>query len=277
MTLRSSLFSFCLVSVGALTLGACSAIAPKQQQTKPDAAAAPVAEVQSAPLSQDALARLARLEQNVAGLQTEMATARPALQKIDTMERHFRSLTLELDRINQQYDLAGTVPVTPVTPSAAAEPQAAEKPVKLETTKPPPVPMKKPESAVKKSEAKEVPKAEQPSAVVHEVEVRSVRIGEQAGGVTRIVLDTTAPARINYDLDNAEHILVIELPDTLWKAERSGAVSKSDVVASFAADGDPKSSRLVVQLKQKAKVTTTARLAPSGASGHRVYLDLRAE
>jgi hypothetical protein len=284
MIFRSGFVSLCLVSAAALSLGACESFPPKKDQA-PKAevvpAVTPPATEPVSVLPADVVGdRIAVLEQKVSGLQTEMATARPTLQKVDMMERHFRSLSLELDRIDRQYDLAKTVPVTPVEPQATEHPVAIA-PTPLQKADTPPAPVKKPAESVpvpaKKAEKKIEKKAETPKVTSGAAEVRSVRIGKQPDGVTRIVLDTTSPARINYDLDNGERILVIEIPDTVWKAENSGDVSKSDVVSSFAADGDSASSRLVVQLKTKAKIVTTARLNPSGGSGYRVYLDLKAD
>ncbi len=257
-----------MLSSAALALSACAADKPPAAVTVEPAQASA-----TTPLTDAALAeRVGRLEQNmggiendVANLQEEVTAARPKLAKVETMERHFRQLSLELDRINQTYDVAATPEPVAKTP-AVVMPQV--KPAVKEEPKPAP-----------KAEPAKVeppkPKAAAPSpATTGPLKVNQVRIGEQPGGKTRIVLDSTQPAKINYDIDNGEKILVIEVPGAVWAASQSSTLKNSPLVSSYKAESDAGGSRVIIQLKAEAKVLGTSRLTPANGAGHRVFLDL---
>jgi hypothetical protein len=189
-------------------------------------------------------ANVSGLESDVAGLQTEMTAARPRLEKIESMERHFRQLSLEMDRISKTYHVGPAAP-------------AAQKPVEL--------------APQKKAPAKIAPVKKQASVPL---KVQNVRVGEQAGGKTRIVFDTTAPAKINYDIDNSEKILVIELPHAGWSARQDQIFKNLPLISSYKASSDSSGSRLIVQLKDEAQVVTASRIGPDKDNGHRVFLDI---
>lgn len=221
---------------------------------------APIEPVEVQPMDSDPVnERLARLEQSVGGLETDMAElqadmtdAKPRLAKLDTMEKHFRQLSLELDRINSTYDIPpamAPVPVKPV-PAPAPKPVAAKPAVKASAP------------------------AAAPKKVSGPLKVEKVRVGEQGNGKTRIVLDTTGPAKITHDIDNTEKILVIELPGAAWAASTAQTLKSSPLVSSYKAESDASGSRLIAQLKAAVQVTSTSSLKPEGGSGYRVFLDL---
>lgn len=194
----------------------------------------------------------ATLENRVLTLENQMKAAQPTLKKVEVMETHFKALSFELDKIAETYKIEE--PVIASVPTNVVQP--VTKPVKTIT---------KPESKTEKK------KESQP---VTGFSVTSVRIGEQSKNITRIVLDTTKAAEINYDLDNTEGLLVIEIPKAEWSTTKSQVFQKSLMIQSFQASADDKGARFVADLKQKAKVVATARLSPSGTSGHRVYIDI---
>lgn len=215
--------------------------------------AAPVEVVQVSPLAdQGIMQRLSRLEQNVggiegdvAGLQAEMTAARPKIDKIDTLESKFQQLSLKLE------------PISKVAPSAK------------------PVAAKKPAAKMATAKTTVIPKATPPVSLAGKaVKVNGLRIGEQPGGKTRIVLDTSGPAKLKYDVDNVEKILVVEVPAT-WAAATAKTLSNSPLVASYAAENDENGSRLIVQLKAPVTVLTSAQVDPDKTGGHRSYLDLQ--
>lgn len=201
------------------------------------------------------------LEQRVQNLETQMRDAQPTLKKVNAIENHFKALSLELDDISKNYKM------TEVQANVAAPVPVVEE--KKEVAPP---------KEVKKPEAKKVePKKEQakaPAVASNEFAVTSVRVGEQSKDVTRIVLDTTQAAEIHYDLDNTEGLLVIDIPKAQWKTTEAHTIAKSSMVKSFKGMSDDTGAHFVTDLKQKAKVIATARLAPSGSSGHRVYIDI---
>ena len=118
------------------------------------------------------------------------------------------------------------------------------------------------------------PAAATPAASPNVFAVTSVRIGEQPKNITRIVLDTTKPAEIHYDLDNGEGLLVIDIPKAKWSTTESQTFKKSPLIKSFKAVTDDTGAHFVTELKRKAKVVATARLSPGAGSGNRVYIDI---
>lgn len=236
-----------------MTLSSCQT-APPVKDVAPSINAIP-------PIVDDAQYR--GLEERVQNLEGQMRAAQPTLKKVDAIESHFKALSFELDKISEHYK-AGDVPVAVV-----AEPVPVT--VRKELIAAPIVGPRK--ADVKKPEAKkEIAKA--PIIAPQAFAVTSVRIGEQDKDITRIVLDTTNVAEIHYDLDNTEGLLVIDIPKAKWATTQSQLFTKSPMVKSFKAVSDESGAHFVTDLKQKAKVVATARLAPSGASGHRVYIDI---
>lgn len=281
--------SYLLLAACPLILASCQSAPSQQASRAPEALTVPTAtqQVEAAPLpatpAQTATnpadaARMAYLESRIATLESQMSAAQPTLQKAEAMETHFRALSLELDRIQTTYKLSG-----PATPAATSPtPVEAQKPVPYKEAQAAPAKKKTaPENDKSKNKSKEKskekkqdkpePKAKAGSAVT------GIRIGQQKNGTTRLVLDTTRPAEIHYDLDNNEGILVIDLPGNAWAAAQHMAPSGSPLVKSFDAHSDKAGAHLVVQLKKKARVSATARLSPSGDQGHRVYLDITEE
>lgn len=254
--LSSSAFSM-VVSLAALTLGGCASSA----EEKPVELVRPPVEGEVAAYTQ--------LERRVGALEGQMREAQPTLKKVEAMEIHFKALSLELDKIAKEYPETSDAEVVAVAP------------VERETLKKKPVVQKEEPKveALKVHEdvkVQEEPKAEKKAEASNsnELAVTSVRIGEQGKETTRIVLDTTKSAELRYDLDNGEGLLVIDVPNAKWSATDSSVLKKSPMVKSFHASSDEAGSHLVIELKQTAKVTATARLTPSGASGHRVYVDV---
>lgn len=206
-------------------------------------------------------ANVSGIESDVAGLQTDMTKAKPQLAKVDTMERHFRQLSLELDRINNTYGVEASAPKT--APAKVEKAQLAPKPKAVEAKPLPPV-----------SEAKANPKPVTVKKSSAPLQVQQVRVGEQTNGKTRIVLDTSAAAKISYDIDNGEKILLIEVPNAGWAAKQTQTLKAGGLVSSYKAESDANGSRLIVQLKGPAQVVSTSRLDPSDGAGYRVFLDL---
>lgn len=205
------------------------------------------------------------LEKRVESLERQMRDAQPTLKKVDAMETHFKTLSLELGKITETYvqNTKGEAPS--VAPSK--EPKDIVKESKVESKK---ESVKEPKKA---SVSKDV------AAVGASLSVVAVRIGEQPKGITRIVLDTTRATEIRYDLDNGEKLLVIDVPKAAWKGQSSSSV-RSALVKSYRATDDKDGTHLVIELKQTARVVATARLSPDHAKGHgagagnRVYVDI---
>lgn len=237
--------------------------------------AVPATPVEAGPLSEGD--KMNSLETRVTALEGQMQQVRPAMQKVEAMDHHFRALSLELDRIESTIaPVAAAVNATPsgTTPEAKAdarEKTAVGKPAGLKDASE----MKRPEVAAKPPKTQDKPATVTASPASNAAPaVTSVRFGDQRGTGTRIVLDTTQPAELHYDLDNAEGVLVVDLPNNAWKANTGATLKYSPLIKSFEGTSDDKGAHLVIQLKQAAKVSATARLKPGGGYGHRVYLDL---
>ncbi|HNQ91463.1 MAG TPA: hypothetical protein PKI93_00860 [Alphaproteobacteria bacterium] len=250
--------SLILTAVSMIALTACQAAPQSGEQSMPKN---PVPLVEQAPVDGD---RLSQLESRVESLETQVTQAQPTLKKVEAMETHFKALSLELDRISETYK---DQPVVAVAAPVAAPASKAEIKPEAQITE---MPKAKPTATAKKETAKPQPKKTESSVAA----VTSVRIGEQKGEITRIVLDTTKAAELHYDLDNGEGLLVVDLPGNKWDAVKQMTLKNSPMVKSFTGTSDENGAHLILQLKQTAKVATTARLNPSGAYGHRVYLDL---
>jgi hypothetical protein len=104
-----------------------------------------------------------------------------------------------------------------------------------------------------------------------------MRLGAQPGGKTRLVLDLTGWTAYHFDIDNEEHLLIIELPKTGWNGEPGKAIAGNPLIASYDVQKtDDGGTRLIITLRKNAKTTYDGLLSPQGASGFRVVLDLQA-
>jgi len=205
--------------------------------------------------------KLAKLEQQVAELQKEVAANRPKIAKIDVMEQRFKDLSLGLDRIDATYNMK---PAPVVAPPVVALPPVPAKPVEMSA------PVKAPEKTAPKAEA---PKREaMPGGKV----VKDLRIGEKAG-ISRLVLDLGQPVKITYDIDNDEKILVIDIPGFKWDPARSRSFEKSPLIASYQVESDDKGSHLVVQLKKPSKIASYSSIQAVSGKMPRAVLDIAAQ
>ena len=268
---KHSLSFLVLTSLATLALSACQTTTASNGSDDTRMPKNPVPQVEQRPIDEN---RLSMIESRILTLEDKMASAQPTLKKVDAMQNHFRALSLELDRIEASYRIPHPSEVMALKTPAAVTPQQksvemAQKPQPKPVFQNTPEPKSKPDNlAHSKTPAAKSKSSNTVAAVT------SIRIGEQKGEITRIVMDTTKPAEMKYDLDNGEHILMVELPGNKWAAAKRMDLKSSPMVKSFTATSDENGAHLVIQLKMTAKVQTTARLNPSGAYGHRVYLDV---
>lgn len=223
--------------------------------------------------------KIAKLEQQIADLQKEVAANRPKIAKIDVIEQKFKDLSLGLDKIDATYNVKPVAP-SPVAPIAAAPvtpvAKIPEKPVTPVPVAPPKAPEKapaKPEPKVEKPKAEPV-KAEAPKpAVAGKKTVQDLRIGEKPA-FSRLVLDLGQPVKITYDIDNDEKILLIDIPGFAWDAAKTKTFPKSLLIASYQVQTDDKGSHLVVQLRKAAKVANYSTIEATGGKLPRAVLDI---
>lgn len=104
--------------------------------------------------------------------------------------------------------------------------------------------------------------------------VKNVRLGSHPGK-TRVVFDLNAPSGVQYDLDNANKLLVIKLPGAGWDTQRERIFNGDKVLKAYAAkttnDGD---AIIVVKLQRPAKVLRSEKLGKNDAGYYRVFIDV---
>ncbi|MBL8639906.1 MAG: hypothetical protein JNK24_06075 [Alphaproteobacteria bacterium] len=301
-------FNFYVCSASVLVLAACTPASQSgSSQMAPPTSLAAVDEVTAHPLTsldregldregenKDSSAnvsvdqKLRALENRVHFLESQMNAAQPTLNKVEAMDQHFQQLSSDLQTIRG----GGVVPVKPyltkgtwVEAGSGKVKETKKTSPKLDAAKKEPAkkgPVKKElvkqDGKVKPADRDSAAKNPPDNAKKAESAVTGVRIGPQKNGATRIVLDTTQPSAIHYDLDNGEKILVIDLPKNNWKSDADkmikGGAGDTLLVSSYHASEDENGAHLILKLKDASKVTATARLSPSGGYGHRVYIDV---
>lgn len=206
-----------------------------------------------APLeTKDIDGRMMALENRVSTLETDMTSAKPILRKVEVIERQFKSLSLELDRIDTE------------TPSATlSAPQAQNEPVKIEKEFIKPVKIE--------------PKATPPKIVKGAPSVTNLRFGSKNKSSTRIVIDANHAVKITPDLDNEEKILVLDIKGLDWKTSMSKSSLNTPLISSYSAQKTETGSRLVLQLKQAVSISKPQSLNPEKDMGHRGFIDLNAQ
>jgi len=104
--------------------------------------------------------------------------------------------------------------------------------------------------------------------------VEAVRLGEYPNK-TRLVFDLDRPAEFNFDVNNAQNLLVIRLPGTGWSTSTEYVFGGSKMLRAYAAkDAASGGSVVVVKLRGPAKVIASAKLGKNAAGKHRIFLDV---
>jgi hypothetical protein len=259
----------------------------------PAATAAPVVAPAAAGLTMEE--RMAKLEASVNSLRTDYDRIMPAFASLNTTNERIQVL---LDEMEAQ----GSVPAAAAAKRADA-PAAAPAPVvssttttiTTQTTEEAPV-VAAPKTAMKTTPTKEeviVDKTEQTTTTVTTATpveekapaastaaantVTAVRIGEH-GSKTRLVFDLSSKAKpeFKYDLDNTEHLLLVDMPSSAWNAKDTGAPN-SPLISSWSAQkSDAGGSSVAIQLKKNARILSTEFLKAEGKDPARLVMDIAA-
>jgi N-acetylmuramoyl-L-alanine amidase len=104
--------------------------------------------------------------------------------------------------------------------------------------------------------------------------VTGARIGDQGGGVTRVVLDLSAPAPFEVHLVADPYRAVIDLPEVEWRMSH-GLPARGLVTGLRFGQVKQGSSRAVIDLAGPAAVAKSFPLPPHGEAGHRIVIDLK--
>ncbi len=256
--------------------------------------------------------RIKRVENAVVELRHDFDAVYPAIVRLVAVEQDMQDLTRQLGTLLQNEPqssaaaggvggpervlpppdtsspAAAPVPAAPATatPAPAAAPPAAlapatPTPAPAATTPAPVKPLVMPppsfnpvKSAPAESAAKPSPAPATPATSVA-AGVKDLRVGEHADA-TRLVLDLSATSAYTADLDNDEHLLVVELPGASWSGAKKGTSPKSPTVSSWTVEPreDGHGSRLIVQLKKNAKISYQRLLPATKTTSPKIVIDL---
>ena len=179
-------------------------------------------------------------------------------------EIHFRVLRLERQMDGVRSDLDKIVPKIMAMPEAtdAQSPKAKVKPAKkVAAIKP-----------AKKAKVAKAVKIESGGPL----RVTRVRTGAHTGK-TRLVLDMSGAGKMSYDLDNAEKLLIVELPGAGWSAPLQQSFKNDAYIKGYSAQVEGDKVQLIVELKKAAKITMAQAYKPNSTYGHRLVLDIAGE
>lgn len=207
-------------------------------------------------------ARIARLEQAVGSLRADYDRMMPAFASLNTTNERIQSLLDELEHDAGRHPAVATTVAAPAAPLPVAEPPAPVAAASAPVAAPAPAPVLAPKTA---------------KTVAGASAVSGLRIGEH-GAKTRLVLDLTGASKpeFKYDLDNAEKLLLVDLPSTGWAGALSGRGGASAFVDGWSVQpaGNGRGSSLAIQLKKSARVLAPQFLPPAGGSPARLVLDI---
>jgi hypothetical protein len=201
-------------------------------------------------------ARFDRLETTVLDMRKEFDAVKPAIIRLSAVEEDMQILLRQLETLVQTpLPEQDTEPAPPTSLQNAAE---------LES-KAPAEPEHEIEIAPAISPVKDV-------QTLIKGTVRNFRIGEHTG-MTRLVIDLGCATPFRHDLDNAEKLLLIELPECGWSAAAQGTTPQSPLMESW--NTQPletgKGTRIIIRLRKNITVAQAVMLT----SPDRIMLDLK--
>jgi hypothetical protein len=250
----------------------------------------------------DVMARLSKVEGDVALMKGQIGQMGPVLEKMPALQDKLGELVTELQRIDQRVasarahaDKLEMPPAAKLDPAPLATPstlvvtpipQPVEKPAPTKALKAPlmaPIfdgPKSNPVSSSQSSKSIPLKAATPPKGLTTEakktdgVVVRNVRLGQEPNR-TRLVLDVSQKTNFAYDLDNSEKIMIVEVDAKSWVAAPGASFGNSDLIAGYTSQSlENGRYRLIVQLKKPVKVLSTTQLPPNGDKSDRVVIDL---
>jgi len=220
----------------------------------------------------DPLKRIKRVESAVVDLNRKLDSILPSMSRIDTLEDNIQNMFRQLNTlIGGEYYPSG-MDAAHHTTEAVYKTVASE----VFSTAPPTnlMPDKHiaPEVVVYKATQ---PNNATTTAITGTVTVKKLRLGLHKN-TTRIVLDVSGPAAYHYDLDNNEHLLIIELPNAGWSGLREWSSRKAPLLSSYSVQplNNNAGSRVIIQLKHNTRIVYETTLPANGFSDYRIVLDL---
>jgi len=210
--------------------------------------------------------RINRLERAVQSMRNEFDSVRPSIRRLSALEGEIQTLIKELRTLNGTPEPASRAQQyrVPANLSASSTP-AIRAPQQIVNNYSPPrsVTAAKPTSYQKKSP---------PPASGGQATIYDVRVGEHPGR-TRLVLDSNNRTAFNVDIDNAENIAVIDLPNAAWSASMAKNFARSSFISSYNVEPSGNGHILILRLKRNAKVSYKDDLKGTKGASRRFVID----
>lgn len=253
----------------------------------------------------DTNARIDRLEGAVTSMHRDLKILAPSMQRLALIEGDLQDLVAQLEAMLQEDSGVTAAPMpayTPPTPIAApvtikpnpaaqtpapASVQSAPQSLSPEESDmidelansdaaPTPAPVTTPLQAPSAAQPAPTAVAPAPAPVAGSPRIVGIRFGGD-NGKTRIVFDADQPVTYTKDLDNAEKLLVIELPKAAWGAAAQGTAPKSSAVDTWTSQANGSGgTRVILTLKKAVSVSYEGVMKPEpGTPHHRVVIDLQ--
>lgn len=207
--------------------------------------------------------RFDRLENAVLDLRREFESFKPAIVRLVAVEADIQDLIEQLDVLLRTEPAPVVQAPTPLSPAPRIEvedtPQIETKP----KVAPPPEPAPQP--------------APQPSVDTSgPTRVSALRVGRHSNKL-RLVMDVTRKTDFTIDLDNQEHILIIEMPSAQWATSEQKNFGSSPLLSSYTTESinDGQGTRVVITLKKSTSLIKSQGLPPGPTPYYRIYADLQ--
>jgi hypothetical protein len=209
--------------------------------------------------------RLDRLERATQDMRNDFNAVQPSIRRLMAIEGDIQNLIAELEKLNADPSLA----TGSMTSKRAAKATRTTRPQVTKNTKSNRKQILTPSRAT--SSTNFVKKS--PPSVDGAPNVYDVRIGEHPGK-TRIVMDINSKVGFNIDIDNNEHIMIVELPNASWSAAMSKSFAKSPYITSYNAEASGSGYIAIFQLKRDARIGYKADLDGFTGSSRRIVIDV---
>ena len=203
--------------------------------------------------------RVARLERVIVAMNRDMQAMAPVLQKPDAPPPAPPPATITMQPILEAPEnlLNGDMQAPPATPPIVT----------------PPPPAAQDETIVAVEEVTTTTTTTPAPAASGAPAGTGMRVGEHADKM-RLVVDVSADTPYSIDLDNAEHIMIVELPQAGWNGP--GAMNLDiGLVKSYKVEQANGGSMIIVQLTGATSVISQSKLPAVSGTGRRIVIDLK--
>jgi hypothetical protein len=205
--------------------------------------------------------RTERVEVAVQELRNDFDSVLPSLLRLVAIEKDIDSLVVQLESlVLENPDFAAPAAEEPVASTGKSIDMSASSPAVLNK------PARPVAVAAKTSK----------SVAAGGLALNKIRTGVHADKA-RLVIDVNGPSTYTHDLDAAEGLLVISVPQARWAGSVKGSKVKNPIIKSWSVDklNDGDGAMIVVELVRGAKVLSTYALGKNGAKSHRIVFDLK--